>query len=221
MRSARIVLASLAATALVVVASADGVVTGPPGSPSNPLVALPNPTPARIPQPLSPPTNEAPRQADGTQLGSPSASAGGRTQQGSAALHEGKPMVAPQATPRQQKTQPPSADRPCSLVTRAEAEEAIGVPIVEPLEAPQGPTCIFQGQSGTPYVTLAAQDASADELRSGLADRRAVPVAGRTGQCGTAGGPVLYVPLSEGRTLVVAAPWRRSRSGGFEAARAG
>lgn len=206
MRSARIVLPSLVVLVLLAAASAVGGEKGAPGSPSNPLVALPNPSPTRIP----PPAHEGPRQADGTQLDEPKPTST-KTQQGSTAMHAGKPMVAPPETPRQQKEQAPSASRPCSLVTKAEAREIIGAPIVEPLQAPQGPTCIYQTESGKPYVTIAGQDTSIGQLREQLSDRVAVSVAGRAGYCGTAGGPVLYVPLSDGRTLVVAARCEMAR----------
>ena len=204
MRYARIALPSLIVIVLFAAASgAGGGAKDPPGSASNPLVALPNPTSTRIP-PSEQSDPEAPRQADGT-LPRPSQPAGTKTQHGTTALHLSKPMVAPPETPRQQKEQPPSASRPCSLVTRDQAREIVGMPIVEPLEAPLGPTCIYQTESGERYVTLAAQDASVERLREQMRDRRAVLVAGRTGYCGTVGGPVLYVPLTDRRTLVVAA----------------
>lgn len=205
MRFTRIALPSLVVIGLFGAANAaGGGGQAPPGSPSNPLVALPNPTATRIP-PSEQPPNEGPRQTDGTPAEAPSPTSD-RTQQGSTALHLSKPMVERPETARQQLEQPPSASRPCSLVTRANAQEITGAPIVEPLEAPQGPTCIYQTGRGEQYITLAAQDASIDQLRAQILGRTAVSVAGRAGYCGSVGGqPVLYVPLPDRRTLVVTA----------------
>lgn len=204
MRAARIVLPLMAVIALFAGAGvAGGGKNAPPGSESNPLVAVPNPTPTRIPS-HEQPANEAPRQADGTPAEPPKPTST-TTQQGSTALHRSKPMVAPPQTPRQQKEEPPSADRPCSLVTKAQAREIIGVPIVEPLEAPQGPTCIYQTASGKPYVTLTVQKTSMAMLRDQMSDTKEVSVAGRTAYCGDLGGPVLHLPLSDDRVLSVAA----------------
>lgn len=206
MSFARVVLASVVVIVLLGAVSADGGQKEPSGTLSNPLVALPNPTPTRVPPSTEPETNQAPRRADGTQLGDPSRSQSSETQRGSTALHDGKPVVAQPPTPRRQKAQPPSTRRPCSLVSRAEAREIIGAPIVAPLEAPQGPTCIYRTESSAAYVTITSQDAGIDQLRRRLDAGRSVTVAGRTGYCGTAGGPALYVALSERRTLTVAAP---------------
>lgn len=202
MRSARIVLPLLAVVALFTAASAaGGGGKDQPGSTSNPLVAVPNPATTRVPSNEGPVASE-PRRPDPTPS-DPSTST--RTQQGSTALHRGKPMVAAPETPRQQKDQPTSASRPCSLVTKDEAQEILGAPIVEPLQAPQGPTCIYRAKSAGHHITLAAQDASIDELQRRLSGARAVSVNGRAAFCGTLGGPVLYLPLSDRRTLVVAA----------------
>ncbi len=206
MRFTRIALPSLIVIGVLSVASgAGGGDEAPPGSPSNPLVALPNPTAARVP-PSEQPPNEGPRQTDGAAAEAPKPTSN-KTQQGSTALHRSKPMVAQPETARQQLEQPPSASRPCSLVTRAQARDITGAPIVEPLEAPQGPTCIYQTGRGEQYITLAAQDAHIDQLRDQMRGRTAVSVAGRAGYCGSVGGqPLLYVRLPDGRTLVVTAP---------------
>lgn len=206
MSSVRLVLVSVVLIVLLGGVSADGGQKEPSGTLSDPLVALPNPTPTSVPPSTEPETNQAPRQADGTQLGDPSLSQSTETQRGSTALHDGKPMVAPPQTPRQQKEQPPSTSRPCSLVSRAEAREVIGAPIVAPLEAPQGPTCIYRTESSAAYVTITSQGAGIDQLRQRLDAIQPVTVAGRSGYCGTIGGPALYVALSDHRTLVVAAP---------------
>lgn len=204
MRSARIVLPLLAAIAMFAVAGvAGGGEKAPPGSESNPLVAVPNPTPTRIPSDEQP-ANEAPRQADGRPAEAPKPRST-KTQQGSTALHRSEPMVAPPETPRQHKEQSTSANRPCSLVSKAQARQIIGAPIIDPLEAPQGPTCIYQTASGKPYVTLTVRKTSMAALRDQMRDRREVSVAGRTAYCGTMGGPVLHLPLSDDRVLSLAA----------------
>ncbi|MEY2516198.1 MAG: hypothetical protein QOJ89_3556, partial [bacterium] len=99
----------------------------------------------------------------------------------------------------------PRAARPCSLVTKSQARAILGTEIVEPLQAPQGPTCIYRSRSGRQFVTLAVQTVSFGRLAAQLRRARSVRVAGSTGSCGTYGRPVLYVPLARGRVLSVTA----------------
>lgn len=162
----------------------------PLGSRSNPIPALPNPTPTR-----TPPSPDPERERHAAQ----------RSVERVAAQH-----AAQRAASRRRRTlpitTPASARRPCTLVTRAQAQALMGAPIVQPLQAPQGPTCIYRSRSGTRFVTLAVQTADFRALRAQLRHRRRIAVSSRTGYCGRLGRPMLVVPLSSGRVLGVAAP---------------
>lgn len=212
MRSACVALLVLATSMLAACGGGDSGEQGPPGSRSNPLVALPNPSSTR-----TPPTGEAgPRPQARPAARERLAEEGGRTQRGRRDPEIGQRPKSgsgaraarnPSASrgERKQKTLPASAKRPCSLVTRAQAQAIIGSPILEPLEAPQGPSCIYQTKAGRPYVTLAVQRVEFSELKTQLRDSRRVDVPGGTAYCGTYGRRMLYLPLSGGRVLSVAA----------------
>jgi Protein of unknown function (DUF3558) len=105
-----------------------------------------------------------------------------------------------------QSKQPQSRFTPCNLVTRAEARAILGERIRAPVEAPQGPTCIYRSRSGDSFTTLAVQSIDLAEVKRDIAQRRQVDVEGRPAYCGNYGQPMLYVQLSGGRVLSVAAP---------------
>lgn len=109
-------------------------------------------------------------------------------------------------SPRLQRQPAPSASRPCSLVTKSQARTILGLPVLAPIEAPQGPTCIYQSRSHERFITLSVQGVEFGQIRRKLGDGRRIPVGDRTGYCGTYGGKMLYVPLGRGRVLSVAAP---------------
>jgi hypothetical protein len=102
-----------------------------------------------------------------------------------------------------QESDPRSSFTPCGLVSEAEARAILG-PVEEPLEAPQGPTCIYRSRDGSSFVTLALQNADMSALKRQLRSRQAVDVAARTAYCGNHGQPTLYLPLGGGRVLSVA-----------------
>jgi hypothetical protein len=184
---------------------ADDNATGPPGSASNPLVASTDPSPAGVP----------PAAKDGVTAGtrrgtSPSRRSSTTTQRGRPAAHAtAEPRSAAAATrattARRQKAPTVSASRPCSLVTKAQARAILGAPILEPVQAPLGPTCIYQAKSGSPYVTLALQTVDFTQLRRQIGTTRAVSIADRTAYCGTLGKPMLVLPLAGRRVLSIAA----------------
>jgi hypothetical protein len=97
------------------------------------------------------------------------------------------------------------ADSPCALVTKQQAQRAINVRLIDPMEAPQGPTCIFRDRTGSTFVTLAVQRMSFAQLRAQIHRVRQVSVADRPAYCAVQGAPVLLVPLAHGRTLSVSA----------------
>ena len=129
---------------------------------------------------------------------------------GVAPLNEGseQPAGEPgyQELVERQTTAPESRFTPCNLVTSAQARAILGVPVKDPVEAPQGPTCIYQAESGKSFVTLAVQSASLDGLKRQMRGRRAVDVDSRPAYCGTHGQPTLYVSLGGGNVLSIAAP---------------
>jgi hypothetical protein len=213
MTAARIVVLPLVAGCLLAACGGgDDNAKGPPGSASNPLVALPNPSATRTPPNEQPPGESAAKKrgaSDGPGgVSTPSKST--RTQHGSVAKkpakHTSEAAATRPKTARKQKALAPSASRPCSLVTRAQAKAIVGAPILEPLQAPQGPTCIYRTKSGKPYITVVVQTVDFAKLRKQIHNARTVSVASRTAYCGTYGKPMLFLPVAGGRVLSIAAP---------------
>ena len=77
-----------------------------------------------------------------------------------------------------------------------------------PLEAPQGPTCIYRSRRRrrVRHAGGAAGRVSAAASRSSQARRGSRPAGRRRATAGTTARPMLYVPLARGRVLSVAAP---------------
>jgi hypothetical protein len=214
MRLLRIIAVPLVAACLLAACGGDDNAKGPPGSESNPLAAVPNPTATRTP-PVDHPAGEAGGKAaskSGVQrTAAPASSSSTKTQHGSAAPKKaaggGETGAATRPrTARKQQALPASASRPCSLVSKTQARAIVGAPIREPLQAPQGPTCIFQTKAGKPYVTVAVQTLNFAKLRKQIRHAHTVSVADRTAYCGTYGKPMLYLPLAGGRVLSIAGP---------------
>jgi hypothetical protein len=106
---------------------------------------------------------------------------------------------------KEQSRRPRSRFTPCNLVTERQAQAIVGAAMRDPVEAAQGPTCIYRSRDGRSFVTLAVQALRFDAIRPRLRLRRRVAVAGRTAYCGTYGQPMLYLPLRRGRVPSVAA----------------
>jgi hypothetical protein len=106
---------------------------------------------------------------------------------------------------KNQSSAPGSRFTPCNLVTEPEARAIIGAPIQAPLEAPQGPTCIYRTQRGNELIALAVQATKFSDLRRRIRNERSVSVAGREAVCGKLGQPMLYVPLAGGKVLSITA----------------
>jgi hypothetical protein len=105
-----------------------------------------------------------------------------------------------------QNSRPQNRFSPCNLVTAAQARDIVGGPVHAPVEAPQGPTCIYRSQAGDHFVTVAVQASAFDTLYRKLRHRERVPVGDRVAYCGTYGQPMLYLRVSAGRVLSIAAP---------------
>jgi hypothetical protein len=97
---------------------------------------------------------------------------------------------------------------PCALVSRSEAQAIVKGPVATPVDAPQGPTCLYRRKDGKGLITLAVQATNFSKVQpqSTLRDRVSVTVHGHTAYCGLAGVPTLIVPLANGRFLTVSAP---------------
>jgi hypothetical protein len=161
----------------------------PPGSPDNPLVAQADSDSA-----TSGRLNEAaPAKGTGTS---------GATSEGAAKAEQ----PGYQKLVERQGRKPRSRFTPCNLVTKAQAGAIVGAPLQDPLEAPQGPTCIYRSRDGKRFVTLAVQPLELSKLKRQMRKRHQVSVSDKTAYCGMLGQPILYVSLSRNRVLSVAAP---------------
>lgn len=105
-----------------------------------------------------------------------------------------------------QSADPRERFSPCNLVSRAQAEAVIGKPIDEPIEAPQGPTCIYSAEGAKSFITVAVQPMQIERIKKQLRNRRQVDVSRRAAYCGTYGQEVLYLPLKRGQVLSITAP---------------
>jgi hypothetical protein len=116
----------------------------------------------------------------------------------------GAPAPGYQKLVERQSNAPEDRFTPCNLVTRAQARTILGAPIQQPLEAPQGPTCIYRSRDGKSFITLAVQQSDIGALKNQMRQREKVDVGSRTAYCGNYGQPMLYVPLPGGNVLSVA-----------------
>jgi hypothetical protein len=94
---------------------------------------------------------------------------------------------------------------PCALVTKADAQAILGARLLDPVVAPQGPTCIFRDRSGQSFATMSLQPVPIERLRRQTRRVKVVTVGDRNAYCGVNGGPVLYLPVADARTLTVIA----------------
>jgi hypothetical protein len=153
------------------------------------------------PTPPAPGSPEKPLVAEQTRLGGVDAT--GRSNEAAGSVSQAKPGY--DALVKKQPRHPRSRFTPCNLVTVAQARAIIGAPMLDPVEAPQGPTCIYRTRNGKSFVSVAVQANDFNKLKPRLRLRQRVAVANRTAYCGTYGQPMLYVPLSGGRVLSIAA----------------
>ena len=103
-----------------------------------------------------------------------------------------------------QSRTPESRFTPCNLVSERQAAAIVGAPIEQPLEAPQGPTCIYRSRDGKSFVTVGVQQVGFDTLMRRLRQREKVDVGSRAAYCGNHGQPMLYLPLRGGEVLSIA-----------------
>lgn len=178
--------------ALVLPACGNDVPSSPPGSADNPVVATqPSQSPAK-----SSGSSTSAEPARGLETKKPGAP-------GTDSAESQGPGY--QALVDRQSSKPRSRFTPCDLVTRAEAAAIAKKAVQVPVEAPQGPTCIFRTDAGSQLATVAVQTVGFRKLRPQIRKRAKVSVSGATAYCGTYGQPMLYVPLAHGRVLSIAA----------------
>lgn len=97
---------------------------------------------------------------------------------------------------------------PCKLVSRSEAQAIVHVPVAQPVEAPQGPTCIYEPKGAKNFITLAVEATNFLKVppQAQLTARVTLTVAGHTAYCGKAGVEMMIVPLTIGKFLAITAP---------------
>ena len=95
---------------------------------------------------------------------------------------------------------------PCTLVSASEAQAITGGPVVGPVEAPLGPTCIYRPNGSKAQITLAVESMSFSKVTHQMTKPNRVTVRGHLAYCGRLGAPMLFIPLSGGRVLNVTAP---------------
>lgn len=188
MRRLPILIALVAATAFL--AACGGDKPAPKGTPDHPVAAKPTPEGTSAP--------------DGTRLneaGGPDAEA---TADGAAAA---KTQPGYSKLLSRQSSKPKKRFSPCTLVSKAQARAIVGYQITDLVEAPQGPTCIYQGkQPQAGFVTLAVQPQPFAALKKAMRRREAVDVGAKAAYCGMSGRPLLVAAVGQGRVLSVAAP---------------
>jgi hypothetical protein len=182
----RTLLLAIVLTAATALAACGGEkqAAAPPGSPQNPLVGKKQQAPTK-----------------------------GRSNEGAAQTRQDGADRQPgyQKLVDRQTSKPRSHFTPCNLVSKSQARAILGTTIQDPLEAPQGPTCIYRSRDGRSFVTLAVQQVRFEKVKGQIRGRQAVSVADKTGYCGKYGQPVLYLPLSRSQVLTVTAPCQVAR----------
>jgi hypothetical protein len=167
----------VAVTAVLTACGGESAPPPAPGSPAKPLVGQQTPA-----SPHASRLNEAGRQAGTVKPGY-------------------------QALVKRQSRKPTNRFSPCNLVSQAQAKAIVGQPIQDLVEAPQGPTCIYRPKNEKAgYITLAVQSTPFSAIKRQIRKAHTVDVSNRTAYCGSYGQPMLYVPISSGRVLSIAAP---------------
>jgi Protein of unknown function (DUF3558) len=104
-----------------------------------------------------------------------------------------------------QSGKPSQRSSPCAFVTKRQAQDIVGSELLDPIEAPQGPTCIYRDRDGETFITVAMQQEGFDALRRQIDRIRRVSVGDRRAYCGVHGQPALFVPVGDSRVLSVTA----------------
>jgi hypothetical protein len=197
-----LLIGALLGAAVLAGCGSDGASQPAPGTPENPLVAR---TPASSESSTG--RSQSPgRSNEATAPKSKGSTAHGSGRSDGSSSSEGAQKQDYQRLLERQTKHPKSRFTPCNLVTQDQATAIIGSPIQQPLEAPQGPTCIYRTRDGKRFISLAVQSVKFSTVKRQVRRRQSVTISDRTGICGRYGQPMLYVPVSGGRVLTVAAP---------------
>lgn len=94
---------------------------------------------------------------------------------------------------------------PCRLVSRDQARTILGAPVLAPLRAPQGPTCIYRTKTGKGFVTVAVQPLDYTALVRRVKHPARTSIARHAAFCGSYGQPMLYAQIARGWVLSIAA----------------
>ena len=96
---------------------------------------------------------------------------------------------------------------PCSLVSRAEAESALGLRSLQARVAPLGPSCVFVATNHKAVLSVVVNPASFAALRSQMSDLRKFSGVGWKGLCGgTRGASSLYARVNATEVLHLTGP---------------
>jgi hypothetical protein len=159
------------------------------------------------PPPAAPGSAEKPLVAKMPDAAATAAAPGSRRNESQAGSgHKDAAQPGYKALVENQSSKPKQRFTPCNLVSPAQARAIVGKPLQAPVEAPQGPTCIYRTRTGDGFFTLAVQSVKFEQLKRRIRGPQQVSVSSRTAYCGKLGQPMLYVPLSRGRVLSIAAP---------------
>jgi hypothetical protein len=122
-------------------------------------------------------------------------------------VHNQKAHPTPATTSDDQNTASSGPPDPCRLVSLTDAQTIAGNGITTRIEAPLGPTCIYEraGKKAA-GITLAVQSTSFAQATHQLHKRKLVVVSGHHAYCGRLGTEVLLVPVGSDQVLNVTAP---------------
>jgi hypothetical protein len=106
----------------------------------------------------------------------------------------------------------PGAQNPCVLVSESQAASILGGSI-HAIEAPLGPTCVYQANGTRQSVTVAVQTANvAGEVALMKKKPAQLTIGGHTAYCGTLGTSQLLVELGGRRTLKISATCAQAKA---------
>jgi hypothetical protein len=92
------------------------------------------------------------------------------------------------------------------LVSKGNAEAALGFSLQKPKVAPLGPTCLYSSASGAIAATVAIENTPLQSLRAMMKNPEVSSAHGHQLICGMLGQTTLITQLSSGSVLVIATP---------------
>jgi hypothetical protein len=95
---------------------------------------------------------------------------------------------------------------PCTLVSISQVQALTRRPVAKSVEAPQGPTCVYEARGRGHEVTLEITALSFRAASKRLSSVIGLTIAGHQAYCGVFGTPIAYVSLTQGRVMTIGAP---------------